>query len=181
MYLTGKGNYRFEVATIQPYKGNRDPKHKPKYFQDIREYMINKYGAVVVTGQEADDALGIKQFSNPDKSTVICSIDKDLKMIPGYHYNPNTGNFWYQTIDDANMFFWWQMMVGDTTDNIPGIRKVGPKTADKIIAECNGDIKQVEQRVREMYAKQYPDYPGAISEVAQLLWMRREEGVGPNV
>lgn len=180
-YLTGKGNYRNTVATIKPYKGNRDPTHKPKYFKDIREYFVNKYGAIVVEGQEADDALGIKQFSNPDKSTVICSIDKDLKMIPGYHYNPSTGNFWYQTMDEANMFFWWQMMVGDTTDNIPGINKVGPKTADKIIAECNGDIGLVEQRVREMYAKQYPDYPGAISEVAELLWMRRREGEGPNV
>jgi hypothetical protein len=180
-YLTGKGNYRFDVATILPYKGNRDPSHKPKYFKEIREYIVNKYDAEVVEGQEADDAMGIFQFNKPDKSTVICSIDKDLKQIPGYHYIPSTGDFFYQTIDDANLFFWWQMMVGDRVDNIPGINKVGPKTADKIIEECNRDLGLIEQRVRDMYAKQYPDNPGAIREVAQLLWMRRREGEVPNV
>jgi hypothetical protein len=180
-YLTGKGNFRFDVAKIKPYKGNRDPLHKPKYFKEIREYMENKYNAIVVTGQEADDALGIEQFSHPDKSTVICSIDKDLKMIPGYHYNPNTQNFWYQTIDEADMFFLWQLMVGDTTDNIPGINKVGPKTADKILLGA-GSYEEGLRAVKSLYEKQYgPGWEAALEEVATLLWMRRREGEKPNV
>ena len=179
-FLTGKGNFRHKVATIKPYKGNRDPNHKPKYYKEIGEYLVHKYGAEVVEGQEADDMLGIVQWAHPDKSTVICSIDKDLKMIPGYHYNPGRKEFFYQTIEDANLFFLWQMMVGDATDNIPGVAKVGPKTADKIIAECNGDYRQIYDRIKDMYAKQYPDYPGAMDEVAELLWMRRKEGEGPN-
>lgn len=180
-FLSGKGNFRYKVASIKPYKGNRDPFHKPKYYKDIQEYMVGKYGAEVIEGQEADDMLGIVQTEHQDRSTVICSIDKDLKMIPGYHYNPKKGAFWYQPTHDADTFFWWQMMVGDTTDNIPGINKVGPKTADKIVAACEGDLGLLEQKVRDMYAKQYPDNPAAISEVAQLLWIRRKEGEGPNV
>lgn len=188
-YLTGKGNFRFDVATILPYKGNRDKLARPKYYAAAREYLVNKYNADVIEGQEADDAMGIYQFSHPDKSTVICSIDKDLWQIPGYHYVPSTGygdnrkepRFFYQNIDDANLYFWYQMMCGDRVDNIPGLKGVGPKTAEKIIAELNGDLGLIEQRVRDMYLAQWPDNPGAISEIAQLLWMRRREGEGPNV
>lgn len=188
-FLTGKNNFRTTVATIKPYKGNRDPNHKPKYYNEIREYLVGKYNAEVIDGQEADDMLGIVQWSFPDKSTVICSIDKDLKMIPGYHYVPSTGygdnrkppTFFYQSVDDANMYFWFQMMTGDATDNIPGLPGVGPMTANKVISDHNGNENAVAQAVRELYDRYYPDYPGAFYEMAQLLWMRRKEGEGPNV
>lgn len=180
-FLSGKGNFRVDVATIQPYKGNRDPNHKPKYFKEIRDYLIDVWKAEVVEGQEADDAIGICQYSHKDKSTVICSIDKDLTMIPGYHFNPRNHGFWYQSLEDADRFFWWQMMVGDTTDHIPGIRKVGPKTADKIV-EANPNLADLRQVVEEMYQKQYGDkWQDCMREVAQLLWIRRQEGRGPDV
>lgn len=181
-FLTGKGNFREKVATIKPYKGNRDPNHRPKYYKEIRQYLIERYNAVVVEGMEADDMLGITQWQHPDKSTVICSIDKDLKMIPGYHYNPRTQEFFYQTIDDANMFFLWQMMVGDATDNIPGVNGIGPKKADKVIEKAEGNFDMVRSVVRDMYQKQYGEnWEAAWDEVATLLWMRRKEGEGPNV
>jgi hypothetical protein len=180
-FLTGDDNFRVAAATIKPYKGNRDPNHKPKYYKEIREYLVGKYAAQVVEGQEADDKLAQVQWAHPDKSTVICSIDKDLKMIPGYHFNPKKGEFWYQSIEEAELFFWWQMMVGDATDNIPGVPGVGPKTADKIIESHGRNQKAIEQAVRELYERHYPDYPGAFNEVANLLWMRRKEGEGPNV
>lgn len=181
-YLTGKGNFRYEIATIKPYKGNRDPLHRPKYYKDIREFLIGKYQAEVVEGQEADDALAQAQWSKPDKSTVICSIDKDLMMIPGYHFNPKKGTFWYQSIKDAELFFLWQMMVGDTTDNIPGVTGVGPKTADKIMAECGEDYSKVLERVQQLYQKEFgANWRQAFDEIGQLLWMRRKEGEGPSV
>lgn len=181
-FLTGKGNFREKIATIKPYKGNRDPNHKPKYYKEIREYLVKRYRAEVVEGMEADDMLGITQWKFPDKSTVICSIDKDLKMIPGYHFNPRTQQFFYQTIDEANMFFLWQMMVGDATDNIPGINGIGPKKADKVIEKAQGNFDIVRSVVQDMYQKQYGDkWQAAWDEVAQLLWMRRKEGEGPYV
>ena len=59
LYISGKDNFREKVATILPYKGNRDPLHKPKYYKEIREYLKDAYGAQVVDGQEADDEIGI--------------------------------------------------------------------------------------------------------------------------
>jgi hypothetical protein len=181
-FLTGKGNFRDKVATIKPYKGNRDPNHRPKYYKEIRQYLVDKYKAEVVEGMEADDMLGIVQWQHPDKSTVIVSIDKDLKMVPGYHFNPKKQEFFYQNINDANLFFLWQLMVGDTTDNIPGVDGIGPKKADKVIAAADGDVGLVKEAVQAMYQKQYgPEWQAALDEVSQLLWIRRREGEGPYV
>jgi len=60
LYLTGENNFREEVATILPYKGNRT-QDKPVHYQRIKEYLISKHHAEVIDGQEADDALSIRQ------------------------------------------------------------------------------------------------------------------------
>ena len=82
VYLSGKGNFRNDIATIKPYKGNRSSV-KPFHYNNIRDYLVNRWNAEVVDGIEADDALGINQ----SKDSCICTIDKDLDMVPGYHYN----------------------------------------------------------------------------------------------
>jgi hypothetical protein len=52
-------------------------------------YLIG-LGAVVVDGMEADDALAIEQtqynLDMGEECSVICSRDKDLRQVPGYHY-----------------------------------------------------------------------------------------------
>ena len=180
-YLTGPGNFRFDVATIRPYKGNRDPNHKPKYYKEIKDYLIAQFDAIVVEGMEADDAIGIEQYKHPAKDTVIVTIDKDLNMIPGWHYNPRKEDLYDVSLDEADRFFLWQMLVGDSTDNIPGINRIGPKTADKILAEYP-DTTALAAKVREMYAEQYgTGHEEALDEIAQLLWIRRNEGERYNV
>ena len=77
-----KSNFRFQVATILPYKGNR-LMDKPFWYSTIRSYLMDSYSAHVVYGMEADDYLGIQQSEN----TVISSVDKDLDNIPGKHFN----------------------------------------------------------------------------------------------
>lgn len=177
LYLTGKDNFRDTLATLQVYKGNRDPSHKPQYYQEIKDYLINVHGAETIIGQEADDAQGIEQWSHKDKSTVIVGIDKDLKMIPGYHYNWVKDILEYQNLRDANEFFFFQMLTGDRTDNIPGIKGVGDKTAAKLLAPAVKNITAMQKVVMDQYIKQYGEEvaPMAYREVANLLWIRREE------
>src|SRR5271166_1416028 len=57
--LSGPGNYREKLATVFPYKGNRDPEHKPYWYQAIRNHLTQEWGAVVVHGREADDECSI--------------------------------------------------------------------------------------------------------------------------
>lgn len=177
LYLTGSGNFREQLATILPYKGNRDPTHKPKYYREIKEHMADKWGAEVVQGVEADDAIATEQWSHKDRSTVICTIDKDLDQIPGWHYNYVKGLFYNVSLRDANAWLFWQMLEGDRTDNIPGINKVGPKTIQKWFDGLNWHLDDIREMVKYEYEKQYGEmWAHAYKEVGNLLWMRRVEG-----
>lgn len=176
IFLTGKGNFRDKAATLQVYKGNRDPSHKPRYYSDIKDYLIGVHKAEVCDGQEADDAQGIAQWAKKDRSTVIVGIDKDMYMIPGWHYNWVKDEGKYINLDEANTFFFKQMLTGDRTDNVPGIPKIGPVTADKMIDPVSGNISAMQDVVRDAYRKYYGDRAEfAYREIASLLWIRREE------
>jgi 5'-3' exonuclease len=66
------------------------------------------------------------------------------------------------------------MLEGDSSDNIPGINKVGPKTVDKIFAAKQNNINTIRDEVKELYKKQYGDsWYSAYTEVGNLLWIRR--------
>lgn len=173
LYLTGKGNFRDEIATIQEYKGSRKDKPKPKYYQEIRDYLTGRWDATVIDGMEADDALGIEQWANKDKSTVIVSIDKDLDMIPGYHYNFVKNHVYYVRLWDANLNFWRQVLTGDRTDDIPGIKGMGPKTAEKLLADVT-NLAEARAIVEKEYHKAFgPGWAPIMEENADLLWIRR--------
>lgn len=177
VFLTGHGNFREQVATILPYKGNRDPTHKPKYYKEIKQYLIDVWNAEVIHGCEADDALGCAQWAAKDRSTVLCTIDKDLDMIPGHHYNFVKKEYYYVGKEYADMRLFYQMLTGDRTDNIPGINKIGDVRATKLLDECKGDLAAFRSVVREKYKEQYGDqWEQAYHEVGNLLWIRRVEG-----
>ena len=142
IYLTGKNNFRDKVATIRGYKAHRDKPAKPVHYEELKQYLIDTFDAEVVDGMEADDAMAIKQmehYTNLDDYTVICSIDKDLDQVPGWHYNWNKDELYKITEDYALRYYAKQMLTGDSTDNILGIPGMGPKKAEKLIAEVAVD------------------------------------------
>lgn len=171
LYLTGKGNFREEVAVTHKYKGNRDTLEKPFFYNEIREYMIDHWGAIVVEGQEADDQVAIEQTEN----TCICTIDKDLKMVPGWNYNWNKDELVFIEEFEGLKWFYQQLLMGDMTDNIHGIKGIGPKKAAKILAECTTE-KELAKTVFEAYREHFENPMERMVENGRLLWMRREEG-----
>lgn len=175
-FIDGANNFRYNVATIKPYKGNRDKTHKPKYFTEIKEYVLDVWKAEEVENIETDDRLGIIQHNSEPDTTVIVSMDKDMLQIPGYHFNWVKGELQYVTPDDGDLMFFWQMMVGDTSDNIPGVNKIGPKNADRIISESAFDVERTRQAVQVLYQKQYGEgWRQAYNEVGTLLYIHRNE------
>ena len=83
-----KKNFRYDIAKTQPYKANRAKFIRPEHEKAIREYLIANFNCEVVDNIEVDDALGMKQKL---EGTIICSNDKDLDMIPGWHYDMDWG------------------------------------------------------------------------------------------
>jgi hypothetical protein len=198
IYITAskvEGNFRNDVATILAYKGNRTEQPKPVHYRRIREILVNEYGAIKVQGQEADDQLAIEQMKafkehgNYDR-TIIASIDKDLRTIPGQHYNFTNRVMDYVSEEEALKNMLRQLLIGDRTDNIPGLVKLLQLTGReqeakrlinfKYIRTYEADtvdfsIKDCYNYILGLYMS-YGFGEREISEIFNLIWLRRYEG-----
>jgi hypothetical protein len=174
-YLTGKGNFRDATATIKPYKGNRDRSERPYWFRAVYTYLVTNRYVQVVQGYEADDQIAMDQ----GEGTIICSRDKDLKQVPGWHYSWPSGNEkerepFYVSELQGLQFFYSQMLTGDTADNIPGLYGVGPKAACvERLKECQTELEMF-QEVQRQYELRFGSYwEQFMTENGRLLWMLR--------
>lgn len=163
------GNFREAIAVTHKYKGNRDATQKPKYFKEIKDYLIERYGAVVARGQEADDELGIGATTFPD--SIMVSTDKDLLQVPGRHYNWVKEEEVNVSKKEGTLAFYSQVLSGDPTDNIHGLRGIGPAKASKMLADC-ASSRDCWKVVLDAYRDQESE--DRAIENARLLWVRRK-------
>lgn len=131
IWFSGENNSRLYIAVTQPYKGNRT-QPKPKYLNSVKEFLRNEYGARITDLGEADDMLGIRSGEFGDAS-FICTLDKDLDQIPGWHYNWVDDRTYKVSKKEADFNFYRQVLSGDPTDNVPGLPGVGDKIASSIL------------------------------------------------
>lgn len=173
--LSNKGSYRTDA--FPEYKANRDPAHKPVWFKEIHDYLVEKHHAVFSEeGDEADDALGIAQCSGMYGDTIICTLDKDLDMIPGLHYNFSKNRkahgIYHITEEEGDRLFYKQLITGDSTDNIPGIyKKFGKKATKKILAPIDSmvSVDAMYEYVLDVYERDKE----WVDAMAQLIWIKR--------
>ena len=181
VYLSGSNNFRKEINP--QYKANR-VQEKPKWLESVREFLITEWKARVTDGYEADDALGMAQT----ETSVICSLDKDLLMIPGKHYQwdisgrtvkgevwEKPASFYDITKEEGLKRFWTQMIVGDKTDNIFGVAGLGPVKAEKALQGITGDTLEelntnYYDKVRSLYSDDL-----RLQSNASCLWIMQHE------
>lgn len=86
-FLTGRGNFRDQVATRVAYKSNRK-QPKPYHFANVRHYLIGQYQARVANGWEADDELSTvlsgKSLPNRDTSSTDLGSTGDSSSVGAY-------------------------------------------------------------------------------------------------
>jgi hypothetical protein len=179
-YLSGTGNFRENL--VDYYKANRKDARKPYHYDNITDYLISNWDAVVVNGEEADDALGIAQVTS-STDTVICSIDKDLDCIPGNHYNFVNDEHYFIDEVDANRNFFAQMISGDTADNIPGLYKItgkrhSSKLSDVLLSKDN--YEDMWWYVFDLYVESFLEVEDHVShyllkEVRKAVWLKLRE------
>lgn len=198
-YLSGKDNFRYDVSKLVEYKGNRKKLPKPTYYKEIRQHLIDEFSAEVIDGMEADDKLGIEQMKHyrniDDKeecTSMICSIDKDLMMIPGWHYNFVKKKKEFVTELEGYRNFYNQIMCGDVADNIPGLKGVGKQGAAKMLKDAKSPSEMLEivtkaftERVHNgklelngctvNLTEEDRQIEDIIGELRTLLWIKREE------
>jgi hypothetical protein len=74
---------------------------------------------------------------------LICSIDKDLKQIPGLHYNYNKEEYSEVSEEEAVYNLALQTLIGDNGDNIKVNHGLGPKKASIIIRPSMTKYKNI--------------------------------------
>lgn len=167
-FLTGKGNFRNDIAVTVPYKGQR-VSDKPTHLTALREHLVSSWGFTVVDGIEADDAVGIAAYALAEDESIMVHIDKDLNQFRGWHYNYRKKEKYYVSEFEGLLSFYTQMLTGDRIDNIVGLKGIGPVKAKRILEECTN-----ENELYQAVLKAYEGDQQRVLENGQLLWLQRE-------
>ena len=162
-WLSGNNNFRYQI--YPEYKANRKEMKRPAHLAACKDFLTTEYGAIRPDIWEADDALGYNQSDD----TIIASIDKDLLMVHGNHHN------WVKSLDtyvapfDGLKHFYKQMLIGDRSDNVVGIKGLGEKKSERMFANV-----ETEQELFDQVYALYND-PKRFLINASVLWINQGE------
>jgi hypothetical protein len=149
-FFTGKTNFRNLIAKKQPYKVRNGL--KPFHYYNLTAYMKGNYDCRQEEGLEADDLMAIYQKSRiEDGTTIICTRDKDLRQVSGWHFgwelnnSPQFGPVYIEGYGSIALnekrelkgvgpkFFLAQCIMGDATDCVPGLEGKGAVAAFEVV------------------------------------------------
>ena len=156
-------NFRYKVDS--QYKANRKDVVHPQHLAAAKGFLVTSWQAEMCKDHEADDALGVNQ---KEDGTVICSIDKDLLQVPGHHYNFVKKLLINVTPDEGLYNFYTQTLVGDRSDNVIGVRGIGPVKAAQILGGLLPE--EYYQTCKDLYAGDVDRYHNNC----KLLWVWRK-------
>ena len=179
VFVSGGDNFRYEVNPN--YKANRIDVPSPIHRKACHQFLIDEWKAEETDGYEADDALGC--FQRED--SIICSLDKDLLMIPGKHYSwPITRKG--KVIRDHSLVevsyiegikhLYKQALIGDTADNIFGVVNIGKAKAAKII-----DPLETEKEMYDAVLSLYEGDKERLIMNLDCLWIWRQMGINYSI
>lgn len=156
--MTVRGENNFRNYLYPEYKLNRhaDPNKQNHFVPILRKLAAAEDLAIEAHGREADDLMRIwaEQCKAHEIDYVICSIDKDLKCIPGKHWLMHHKKLIEVSPEEALRHYYEQLLKGDPTDNIPGVPRVGEVKASKILAPYNTE-EEFQEQVVEQYLIAY--------------------------
>ena len=185
------GHDEEKSALLPEYKANRAemPEALDRQFPRIKE--LSHYlglGVAESEGIEADDliASAAARLHGEGKEALIVSADKDLaqciqsgvaQLLPPPTANPKLG---WRTLDEAavrekygirpDQVADYLALIGDSSDNIPGIAGVGPKTAAKWL-QAYGDLEAVLTNAGRLRP---PRFQAVVTEQADQLRRNRQ-------
>ena len=194
--ISGKGNFRDELPLPKKYKGNRDDMPKPLLRQDCKEYLKGKYKAVVIDGEEVDDAVIWMGYEYLAKGyeVIIVTTDKDANAYSGlklYNYTadkpeiveiPDLGSLW---LDDKGKvrglgFLWYclQHLCADKTDgmnvgDLTGV-KYGERSAYNLLKDCKSEheaLGLVITKYKEWFGAGLKDYTDYLGNKREINWL----------
>lgn len=143
------------------YKANR-----PSMPDDMRVQIEPLHASVIalgfpllcVEGVEADDVIGTLARSSAaaDRPVVISTGDKDMaQLVDGHITLVNTMSGSSMDVEGVKEKFGvapeqiidYLALMGDSSDNIPGVPGIGPKTASGLLVGVNGGLKELYEQL----------------------------------
>ena len=168
----------FRDEMYPDYKANRPP--MPDEMRSQIPYLHSLVEALglpllVIEGVEADDVIGTlaAQATASDTNVLISTGDKDMAQLVNDHVSlVNTMTSTYTDTAGVNSkygvppekFIDFLALTGDTADNIPGVPKVGPKTATKLINEY-GSLDALMAQADSVKGKLGENLRGALEQL----------------
>jgi len=145
------GPHNFRKVILPSYKANRVKGKPPTYVHTV-EAVHERFTTRVVDGLEADDLLGILATTDKYADSIILTADKDLRTVPGRHFNPIKETHPVVVSEAEGNHFWMlQSLMGDVTDGYTGIPGVGIKKAEKLLGPVGQTEAGLWRRVVEAY------------------------------
>jgi 5'-3' exonuclease len=149
--IKGKGNFRKEI--YPEYKGNRKKEltdEEKEFFAYAYNYLETSWKAVPAHGMEADDLLATWCT---EEEGIIVSIDKDMLQVPGLHFNTRRKDYQNVSEEEASLTLHTQVLMGDSVDNIVGLRGIGKVKAAKIMERV--PMSQHLSTVKDFWSKSF--------------------------
>jgi len=145
MAVKGDGNFRMEI--FPEYKANRRraaiarPDNRRTFVDAVTQLSVEEGMSEPAHGREADDLVRIwaENAIREKRDFIVCTIDKDLKCIPGRFYDPKKKEMFDISEEEAKRHYYEQILQGDQSDGIPGVPGMGPITAQKSLEGCVTD------------------------------------------
>lgn len=183
------GESQDRLALLAEYKAQRKPMPDPlrQQIEPIKQ-LTRAMGLAGIEqdGVESDDLLAAEavKLARQGDDVIIVSSDKDFAqivgekikiMLPPPSANPKLG---WRLLDAAGVqekfgvppaqIADYLALVGDTSDNIPGLEGVGPKTAAKWLAECGGSVEGVIQQAATLKPERFREVVAANADRLRL-------------
>lgn len=183
IYIGGTDNFRDRIPLPGKYKGKRADTLRPIQLKDIRYYMIQDLGAIVVEGQEVDDVGSIRAYAGwkENKGRVIqVTEDKDALQCNGWLFNAAkmASPVYIQGFGELHregkgikgtgrLWLYFQALYGDSVDcyhgadlwkaqDPDGKRKFGEVAAFNILKDCKTDA-EAWLALYTQYTQWYPE------------------------
>ena len=180
---TAEPTFRHEMD--EQYKANRPP--QPEELQQtipLMKEMLGYWGipSLEQDGYEADDIIGTlaMQAKAQDLEVFLVTPDKDFMQLVGENikmYKPRFKGDGFEVIDRQGVLDYFGVppekvidvlaIIGDTSDNIPGVPGVGAKSAPKLIQEY-GSLEEVIKAAPDLKSKKAREGFTEYAEQARL-------------
>ncbi|WP_412057736.1 hypothetical protein [Bartonella sp. DGB2] len=115
------------------YKANRDPKARPLLLAPLIQHIEQNYAHSRLPRLEADDVMGLLS-TQPNSPYIVVTQDKDLTGVACCYWNPKKDKAPREiSKEEADAFFYSQILSGDSSDGYKGCPTIGAIKAAQIV------------------------------------------------